>query len=165
MTITASNVNLLCEEYFHMKRIRSQAVEIYVNPSFDELKLAASKKRNRVRFTANALEKKVFVWDAMLAIHYDVLPLLGNDYIDTRPNILGGLVELSGNSAVMVGWDNFHHLMDVMSSSNKSNVVQFLKKLFSYDWTWLNRYFRASEYIEKRKDEFERSVIGGVSWQ
>lgn len=156
--ITSQNINYLCEEYFHMKRIRSHAVDVYVNPTLDEIKSVASKKRNRIRFTANVLEKKLFIWDAMLAIHYDVLPILGSDYIDTKPNILGGIVELHGNTAVMIGWDNFYHLMDVLNSSNRSNVEQFLLKLFSYDWTWLEKYFQASKYLAERKQEFENAL-------
>lgn len=156
--IKASNIKQLCEEYASVRRIRGQAVEIYVNPTLDELKIIASKKRNRIRFTANVLEKKVYVWDAMLAIHYDVLPVLGNDYLDTRPNIIGGVVELNGNSAVMIGWDNFYHLMDVIESSNRENVIQFLTKLFSYDWTWMDKYFKSSEYIGAREEEFEKKI-------
>ncbi len=49
----------------------------------------------------------------------------------------------------MIGWDNFFHVMNVIDSSSRENIIEFLSKLFSFDWSWLNEYFfLATEYIE-----------------
>jgi hypothetical protein len=48
--------------------------------------------------------------------------------------------------------------MNLMDSSSRQNVIEFLTKLFSYDWSWLNEYFLVTEYIEKRELEFEMKI-------
>ncbi len=58
----------------------------------------------------------------------------------------------------MIGWDDFSHVMNVIDSSSRENVIEFLSKLLSFDWSWLNEYFLATEYIEKRKLEFEMKI-------
>ena len=58
----------------------------------------------------------------------------------------------------MIGWDNFFHLMNIIDSCSRENVIEFLSKLFSFDWSWLNEYFLATEYIEMRKLEFEMKI-------
>ena len=98
------------------------------------------------------------MWDASKCIHYEMLPLLGSDRCDVYPYILGGVAELQGSNAFMIGWDNFFHLTNLLDSSSRENVVEFLTKLFSYDWSWLNQYFSATEYIEKRKLEFQMKI-------
>ena len=53
--------------------------EIFINPSQSEMIKVASKKTNRIRFTADTRSPhKVWVWDASKAIHYEMLPLLGS---------------------------------------------------------------------------------------
>jgi hypothetical protein len=155
MLLTAKKISEISEEYFSAKRVRANFVEVYVNPTQSEIISACSKDSKRIRFTANAKNQKVFIWNAMNAIHYDMLPMLGQEYTDVYPNIIGGLAEVQGGKTVMVGWDNFHHIMDVMSSSSRSNAIEFLTKLFSYNWSWLDKYFQATNYINKRKLEFE----------
>ena len=90
-----------------------------------------------------------------------MLPLLGPDRCDTHPYILGGVAELQGSNAVMIGWDNFYYLMNLMDSRSKENVIEFLSRLFSYDWSWLDEYFLVTEYVEKRKLEFEMKIEQG----
>jgi hypothetical protein len=38
------------------------------------------------------------------------------------------------------------------------NVIEFLSKLFSYNWSWLEEYFLVTDYIGKRRLEFEGKV-------
>jgi hypothetical protein len=52
-----------------------------------------------------------------------MLPLLGPDRCDVYPYILGGVSELQGSDAAMIGWDNFYNLMNLMDSSSKENVI------------------------------------------
>ena len=101
--------------------------EIFINPSQSEIIEVASKKTNRIRFTADARSPhKVWVWDASKAIHYEMLPLLGGDRSDVNTYILGGVAELQGSNAVMIGWDKFFHVMNVIDSSSRENVIEFL---------------------------------------
>ena len=155
MLIKARDIVGLSEKYFDARQVRASYVPIYLNPTHSELIEACSKGSKRVRFTANAKNQSVYVWDAIKAIHYDIVQLLGRDYLDVYPNIIGGLADVQPR-AVMVGWDNFHHVMDVIPSSNRANAVEFLTKVFSYNWSWLDKYFLATDYINKRKLEFER---------
>lgn len=158
--ITSKVISDKLEEYAFMKRVRGQLVEVYLNPTMTELLFIKSPKTNMIRFTANALNQKVYAWDASKAIHYDILSELGNEYIDTRPNIIGGTATLKGNKFLMNGWDNFHHVMSVMDTSNKGNAIQFLTKLFNFNWKWLDKYFLSSDYIDKRKEEFHLLITG-----
>jgi hypothetical protein len=155
MLIKAEDIVGVSEKYFDAKQIRASYVPIYINPTQSELLEACSKESKRVRFTANTKNQTVYVWDAMKAVHYDIVHLLGRDYLDVNPHIIGGLVDVVPRP-VMVSWDNFHHVMDVMPSSSRSNAIEFLTKLFSYNWTWLDKYFHATDYINKKKFEFEQ---------
>ena len=159
MITEVSDITQISDRCFRARTFRGGYVEIFINPSPSEIIKVASKKTNRIRFTAdNRSPKKVWVWDASKAIHYEMLPLLGPDRCDIYPYILGGVSELQGSDAAMIGWDNFYHLMNVMDSSSRQNVIEFLSKLFSFDWTWLNEYFFVGEYVGKRKLEFEGKV-------
>ena len=159
MITAVSDINQVSDRCFRARIFRGGYLDVFVNPSQSELVKVASKKTNRIRFTAdNRSPKKVWVWDASKAIHYEMLPLLGPDRCDVYPYILGGIAELQGSNVVMIGWDNFYHLMNVIDSSSRQNVIAFLSRLFSYDWTWLNEYFLVTEYVGKRRLEFEMKV-------
>lgn len=159
MITAVHDITQISDRCFRAKTFRGGYVEVFINPSQSELIKVASKKTNRVRFTADARSPhKVWVWDASKAIHYEMLPLLGADRCDVYPYILGGLVELQGSNAVMIGWDNFFHVMNVIDSSSRENVIKFLSRLFSHDWIWLNQYFLVTDYVDKRKLEFEMKI-------
>ncbi len=157
--ITVSDISKISDRHFKARIFRGGYLDVFVNPSKSEIRQVASKKSNRIRFTAdNRSPHKVWVWDASKAVHYEMLPLLGPDRCDIYPYILGGVSELQGSNAVMIGWDNFHHLMNLMDSSSRENVIEFLSRLFSYNWSWLNEYFGVTEYIGKRRLEFEGKI-------
>jgi hypothetical protein len=159
MITAVSDITQISDRQFKARIFRGGYVEIFINPSQSEIIKVASKKTNRIRFTADTRSPhKIWVWDASKAIHYEMLPLLGGDRCDVYPYILGGVAELQGSNAVMIGWDNFHHVMNVIDSCSRENVIEFLSKLFSYDWSWLNEYFLVTDYIEKRKLEFEMKI-------
>ena len=162
MITVASDITRISDRHFKARIFRGGFVDVFVNPSQSEIRQVASKNTNRIRFTADVRSPKtVWVWDASKSIHYEMLPLLGPDRCDVYPYILGGVAELQGSNAEMIGWDNFHHLMNVMDSSSRQNVIEFLSKLFSFDWRWLEEYFGVTEYIEKRKMEFEMKIEQG----
>ena len=156
--IAVHDITKVSERCFTARIFRGY-LEVFINPAQSEMRQVASEKTNRIRFTADARSpQEVFVWDASKCIHYEMLPLLGSDRCDVYPYILGGVAELQGSNAFMIGWDNFFHLTNLLDSSSRENVVEFLTKLFSYDWSWLNQYFSATEYIEKRKLEFQMKI-------
>ena len=162
MITVASDITRISDRHFKARIFRGGYLDVFMNPSQFELVNVASKNSNRIRFTAdNRSPQKVWVWDASKSIHYEMLPLLGPDRCDVNPYILGGVAELQDSNAIMIGWDNFYHLMNLMNSSSRQNVIEFLSKLFSFDWTWLNEYFGVTEYIEKRKLEFEMKIEEG----
>jgi hypothetical protein len=162
MITAVSDITQISDRCFRARTFRGGYVDVFVNPSQSELVKVASKKTNRIRFTAdNRSPQKVWVWDASKAIHYEMLPLLAADRCDVYPYILGGVAELQGSNAVMIGWDNFYHLMNVMDSCSRENVIEFLSKLFSFDWSWLDLYFLVTEYVENRRLEFEMKIQQG----
>ena len=162
MINAVSDITQISDRHYKARIFRGGYLDVFVNPSQSELIKVASKNSNRIRFTAdNRSPQKVWVWDASKSIHYEMLPLLGPDRCDVYPYILGGVSELQGSNAVMIGWDNFHHLMNLMDSSSRENVIEFWSRLFSYNWSWLNEYFFVTDYIGKRKLEFETQVEEG----
>ena len=159
--IAVSDITQISDRHFKARIFRG-FVDVFINPSQPEIIKVASKKTNRIRFTADARSPQtVFVWDASKSTHYEMLPLLGPDRCDIYPYILGGVAEIQDPNTVMIGWDNFFHLTNLLDSSSTKNVIEFLIKLFSYDWIWLNEYFWVTEYIDKRKMEFEMKVEAG----
>jgi hypothetical protein len=102
MITAVSDINQISDRCFKARTFRGGYVDVFVNPSQSELVKVASKKTNRIRYTADARSpQKVWVWDASKSIHYEMLPLLGGDRCDVYPYILGGVSELQGPNAVM----------------------------------------------------------------
>lgn len=130
--ITAKRVLKLSEEWFkQLKRDYNNApFDVYVNPgSSDFIDIYKKDKRTRIRFLADNKTKKVYVWDAFLAIHPYVAKELGisfNLYSCHDPNIITGEANISGS-----------HASVLTVYPTNPNLIKDVAKI---NWLWLNGY-------------------------
>ena len=158
--ITSKQIIKISEEYFKpLKTGKDLLASVFVNPgSSDITKIVMEAKQQKLpvtnaRIIADARPpQKVYVWNAYSACHCDVRTLIGiSSYSsDKYPYLLCGLCDIvSGNKLKLVHWDDLVMIRD----------KDFFKKFFRYDWTWLERYMQASQFIKSietdaKKDGF-----------
>ena len=163
--ITAKNILNTCEEWVSLPKVRGSIVNIYENPgSSDYKELNKNITRGVVRFIADAKSKKVFVWDAYLAIHVEVANKLnsegkisGSTY---RNSLLLGEANLSGGGAKMTDSDVFGHVNDLMKIVKAKKPLGYLKEyfdkyeeIFKTDWSFVSRYVNC-QYLTDMKNKF-----------
>jgi hypothetical protein len=142
--IRASDVIFLLEDYYG--RIKSDSrfpiskqvsTEVFVNPSRKELRDIG----DSIRFLADTNRKQIFVWTAEIMHRQAEIGLFG--YQSYKPEILLGVAERRGSDYEMTTSDQI-----VMHGQDMT--------LFSYDWTWADRYVRLTPYLEKVAKRLER---------
>ena len=123
---------------------RKKLISIYMNPTSLELKMAVEDSRDKdLRFLADNLNKKVFVWSSGL-LHWEVwekniYPKYGKGRdmdVEETDNILTGIAKLQGNKAVMMD-------SDAQLTYGRS------KDIAETDWTWMNKYVNATQWLKK----------------
>jgi hypothetical protein len=134
--ITASQI---LEEYKTSFRIGSNYIEIFSNPSKKELLSCG----DEIRFTADADKKEVYVWDGNLAIHDDANKTLGYGGLWFKKPILTGIAQKEGSTY-------YAYRSDELESINLSppGSEEFLTKLLSYDWDFVNRYINIKDLLQ-----------------
>jgi len=103
MMITAKRILKIYESWLKSVVLFGETVHIYENPdSSDLIKLNKESKLKKFRFIADDKEHKIYVWDAELAIHYEILEKL-HLRIDQgdRPHISLGSCKMSGGKLVI----------------------------------------------------------------
>ena len=107
--ITSSKINKILETYIKSKKISGHNVEVYENPTFDELMKIKTYYKDIIdrdtkityRYLADANKQKIYVAAAYDAIHRDIRSVVGypsND-LDT-PYLLNGEAELKGRKLI-----------------------------------------------------------------
>ena len=123
---------------------RKKLISIYMNPTSLELKMAVEESRDKdLRFLADNLNKKVFVWSSGL-LHWEVwekniYPKYGKGRdmdVEETDNILTGIAKLQGNKAVMMD-------SDAQLTYGRS------KDIAETDWTWMNKYVNATQWLKE----------------
>lgn len=104
-------------------------IDIYVNPSKKEMKLAGNPF---VRFIADDKNKRVYVWDAMLMLHRPTWDFIKKETNDTRvlyktDTLFSG--EFDGS--VMSRYDLY---------STTLNQLKDIISIYRKDWSWVDRY-------------------------
>jgi hypothetical protein len=140
--IDSKKIINVCEEYFSSLEVREEYVEIFVNPSYSELYQLG----NYVRFTANPITKRLYAWDARLAIHNQVRREIGADATEE-------LTQLHGE-ATRHGQKYIMEWSDALKDARhyRNSVQKELNYLLNLNWTWADRYIAGiSDYIVKEK--------------
>ena len=165
--ITSKHISSTCEEWVSAPKVRGIKIDVYENPgSTDYKELNKNTNRGIVRFIADAKSKKVFVWDAYLATHFDVADKLrsegrigGSTYRDT---LLRGQANLSGGSSKMTDTDTFGN-MDALEKAVRSKQIlgvltdYFVRYdiIFDTDWSWVSKYVNC-QYLVDMKNRFDK---------
>jgi len=131
--------------------------EIYIDPSPEELMQARSKEFNAIRFIADAKHKHLYVFDAELMhasawdriVYTDKQIGSGNRYIHNSSDLFPGIAEYKGGKWVVT---ECH-----MLQTEEPDFDQ-LKKFYEQDWSWLNKYIDAEDYLEEWKAAFEQEM-------
>jgi len=146
-------LNYLQEEYIDLYKNWSGGVEVYINPTTDDLK--ELRKADELRFTAEASTKNLFVWDASRCNHADMMDYLVkrkhvkscNPRIALNPKFFNGRAEILGKKLSIVDSDDFIFF----------TVVQLKGKL-EKDWEWLLKYFTDIDLIHSLQKELAYSI-------
>ena len=150
----SKNKNMIIfENYFKSVNTHGNYVNIYINPTYDDVKEIFSNQKKTteffgdVRTIIDAKTHKIYVWDSYLAIHDDILQLLGygikSKYL---PNILTGYANIINNKLVIENpklmFSFITYPSDVREFDIKrlNEVRNFLTKFFNYDWSFADKY-------------------------
>ena len=154
--ITSKQVIDITEKTLKWKQYYGEKVEILENPSSSEVLALFDIKTpdflREIRLIADADTKKVYVWNAELATHNMVQSDIGYPNLNNKPNLILGMGKLSGGKSLITEWDYSRFY------ASKSNL-DFLGKLFSYNWSWLSSYIsNISSFLATEKDKYQKLV-------
>ena len=144
--IIAKEIINLCEEYFDIIKLDNIVVTVIKNPTTSEYTKYHLKE---IRFLADNNTKDIYVWDAYYAAHSQVMDHLG--FTDIRSgHIYTGEAEGSGSGLPKIkGIATVEMYLRLDIGTLKMNL-KFLKKLFSVDWGWVDKYIvGASNYLKQ----------------
>ena len=123
----------ILEEYSASLQTPRGYCEIFLNPDRSELQQIPSKI---LRFIADDNHKKIYVWDANIALHTDVIRKVGVSFRDD--GVFYGELKKQGSSYVF---------MEELKPEEMKNVFLFQpqlsvwwKDVLNRDWTWTRKY-------------------------
>ena len=162
--ITSNHILSISEKYFDSKNVSGHNLEIYENPTPDEIVLASkiTKKelgKGEIRFFAiNTSPKRVFAFDAYHGSHYEVAPKLGLSPSTYNPQIIMATAIVNGKKAVMDTCDPISiHLQDLRTKV-RDKSIEYFNTLFSIDWSWADKYIEITKYLNNKKRDFDKMV-------
>jgi len=166
----------LHEEYCTVVRVgrmggtRNPLLEIYVNPSKDEVKeyyLSLGDGMEEIRYTADSRTKKLFIWDANHLNHHNaILHLIkvGEMKLVSAPGfpqyseyLLNGFAGATRNGKLEMGDSD-----DLFTIWNTDRTR--IQSKLNQDWTWLKPYFNSISQIKQWKklhEEYETTLRSG----
>ena len=154
--ITSNKIVSICERFVsYAPAVVGKPVPVYENPnSSDYIYLYKYCEDKEIKFLADNLTKKVYVWEAY-ALHDSVSNTLGilSRLRKEDPNLLTGDAKLVGGKAVMNGSDDFYYWMQRRDTYKKK-----IQEILKIDWSWVNTYVDCKNYMSKLKSDFERTI-------
>ena len=154
--ITSKQVINIAEKYLKGKQYYGNFVDILENPSSSEVTNLFDSKTpdflKEIRLIADADTKKVYIWNAELATHNMVQSDIGYPNLNNKPNLILGMGKLSGGKSIITEWDYSRFY------ASKSNL-DFLGRLFSYNWSWLSSYINnITSFLNQEKEKYQKLV-------
>jgi len=120
--------------------------EVFVNPSKSEM----FELGGIVRFTALDNKKKVYVWKAILSLHYDIeraIPGLNAMSWKTEDYIFAGEAGRQDNYFTVYNSDQIRNLI--------RNNIELARKILKKDWSWLKKYYiDPTDWLKKYRKRY-----------
>lgn len=131
--LTSRQITRLLESYSGAGKSQGRYAEVFENPTMTDYldldKSARKQKRvlGRIRFIADAKNKKLYIADAYSCVHRDMLKILNlpSDFLsEVHPYVTYGEAILSGNK------------LKVNRSLSSSSTTSR-----DFNWAWIKEYF------------------------
>jgi|WetSurMetagenome_2_1015567.scaffolds.fasta_scaffold39431_3 hypothetical protein len=146
---------------------RKEPIEVYVNPTYRDFIEASPQKPHEVRFVAVGKQNKVYIFDAAVAIHSEVTPVLGisGEWAETfnyKNKVLLGTAKQVGDKWVMNGsdsvlyWINYYPEIETWQKS-------YLHMFYEEDWSWVNKYIDVNLEVSKYKKAYAQAAKDEMS--
>lgn len=116
--------NHIVEEYETAFKINKEYIEIFSNPSRQEMRDLG----DVIRFVAHGPTKKLYVWDAYLAMHNEILYRLGLTKSWDKIDYLKGTAKSEGG----------HYDVTILTFGELGG--ELLRQLCKKDWSWTTTY-------------------------
>lgn len=115
-------------------------IEIFVNPDKREMMDAADNRSKEVRFVADPVTKKVYIWNADSALHPEAMKRINSRWDWQRDvNLLVGTAEFSRGKLTLSYIDR----LEFMSPEDRAEHLRM-------DWRWVDKTILVTPGIEKR---------------
>ena len=145
--ITSKQIIKFCEEYCDTINVNNVAVVVIKNPTKSEY---IKPSLRDIRFLADNDTKDIYIWDAYYAAHEQVMNQLGFHGLRSEHNIYNGEAEGDGVSLPRAKKDATVEMYLRSDIGTLKMKLKFLKKVFSIDWGWVDKYIvGASNYIKQ----------------
>jgi hypothetical protein len=122
---------------------------VYENPSSTDFKdLYKASQYKKARFIIENNSKKVYVWDADLALHDHVAKQLGMlSLMDSSrfQGVIIGFGSMQSGKVIMTGSDSLDDMLRIFDKNDKL----FLRNLVNINWSWAYRYVDCTKFIQK----------------
>ena len=159
--ITSNYIINLSEKYSDSVKVFNNLALIFENPNRDDLvEMVKNAKFPEIRFLAKAdAPQTCYMWNGGFALHDDIrkhlhFPVEGETtpgIVDGEASVLGGAVK----NAKIIYLAEFLRDSGISNSYGKDNR-NLLRKMLSYNWSWLDRYVPGcSSQFNHCKEEFK----------
>ena len=159
--ITSQFIIALSEKYSDSVNISGHNVIIFENPNKDDLvEVIKNNQYQEIRFLAKAdTPQTCYIWNAGYSLHYAIRKHL-NFPIDneTTPGIVDGEASVLGG---VVKNAKIIYLTEFLRAAGNANSYgkdarKLLRKMMSYNWSWLDKYIPgSSSQFNRCKEEFK----------
>lgn len=128
----------LNEKYIgRVKTKYSKSSEIFVNPSFKEMREVGPE----IRFIADSRDKKLYVWNIYSVLHFDawlyIKPTEDDNSLAMKGTIFEGEAQQSGGSFTVIN-------SNILNTWYDTKMVRKLQQKFK----WVNKYINIDVYFD-----------------
>jgi hypothetical protein len=143
-------LSYLKEEYLDLYKNWSGGVEVYVNPTPDDIK--ALRNVDGIRFSAQNSTKRLFIWDAGKCNHQEMITYLVQrkhikplePRIALNPDFFNGDADISGKKLSINDSDDFIFFS-----------IETLEGRLKKNWDWLKPYFVNLNFIHNLQKDLQ----------
>lgn len=130
-----TKIDKLCEKFLDAKTRGGNTVEVFVNPSKRDIKYAQDAQGSyskNIRFIADGNTKSMYIWNAALELHSEMLSWL------QQQGHVSKSVRLYNDPDVLSGEWNSNDQVELYYNANWG-PEEMGNILMDNDWTWINK--------------------------